>query len=75
MISFSPASKKFDYLLSFKKGARWVSVRSVKKNGNFSGTRSLTVKSLFGKKALVSGRYRVKLSADANAKTLSFKLT
>jgi Zn-dependent metalloprotease len=75
VISFSPASKKFDYLLSFKKGARWVSVRSVKKNGNFSGTRSLTVKSLFGKKALVSGLYRVKLSADANAKTRSFKLT
>jgi hypothetical protein len=75
VVSFSPASRKFNYLLSFKKGVKWVTVRSVKKNGNFAGTRRMTVKSLFGKKAVKRGRYRLKLTADANSRTLSFKVT
>ena len=74
VIIFSPASKKFNYLLSFKKGSKWVTLRSIKKNGNFA-TRRMTVKSLFGKKAVKSGRYRLKLTADANSKTLKFRVT
>jgi hypothetical protein len=42
---FSPASKRFDYLLSLKKGAKWVAVRSVKKTGSFKGSCTMTVKS------------------------------
>ncbi len=73
-VTFSPASKRFDYLLSYKKGAKWVTVRNVKKSGNFAGRRSMTVKALFGTKAIKSGRYRVKLTADANSKTSSFRV-
>ncbi len=75
VVKFSPASRKFNYLLSVKKGAKWVTVRNVKKSGNFAGRRSMTVKALFGTKAIKSGRYRVKLTADANSKTSSFKVT
>lgn len=74
VIKFSPQSKKFNYLLSFKKGRKWLTVRSVRSSGRFA-SRSMTVKSLFGKKAIKSGRYRLKLTADANSKTLSFKVT
>jgi bacillolysin len=75
VVKFSPASRKFNYLLSFKKGAKWLTVRSVKKNGNFAGTRRMTVKSLFRKKTVKSGRYRLKLTADANSKALKFRVT
>jgi hypothetical protein len=75
LVAFSPASRRFDYLLSFKKGAKWVTVRSVKKSGNFSALRRMTVKSLFGKKAAKAGRYRLKLTADANSRALTFRVT
>ncbi|MGA9762462.1 MAG: Calx-beta domain-containing protein [Gaiellaceae bacterium] len=74
-VTFAPASGMFNYLLSIKKGTKWVTVRSVKKRGNFAGKKSLTVKSLFGKKAIKHGRYRVKLIAAANSKTPVFKVT
>lgn len=72
-VKFSPASAKFNYVLSFKKGSKWLKVRAVKKTGNFS-KRTMTVKSLFGGKAVKLGRYRVKLTADANSKTRTFKV-
>ena len=71
---FSPASKRFDYLLSLKKGAKWVTVRSVNKTGSFKGSHTMTVKKLFGSKAVKIGQYRVKVSADANSVTRSFKV-
>jgi hypothetical protein len=71
---FSPASSRFGYLLSLKKGAKWVKVRSVKKTGSFNGSYSMTVKQLFGSKAVKIGQYRVKVSADANSVTRSFKV-
>ena len=75
VIAFSPASKKFNYLLSFKRGVRWVTVKSVKKNGNFAGTRRIAVKSLFGTRPIKSGRYRLTLTADANSQTRRFNVT
>jgi len=72
-VKFSPASAKFDYALTIKKGGKWLKVKSVKKIGNFS-KRTLTVKSLFGGKAVKLGRYKLKLSADANSQTLTFKV-
>lgn len=75
LVAFSPASRRFDYLLSFKKGTKWVTVRNVKKSGNFSALRRMTVKSLFGKKAAKAGRYRLKLTADANSRALTFRVT
>jgi hypothetical protein len=69
---FSPASKRCGYLLSLKKGSKWVKVRSVSKTGRFKGTKTMTVKALFGSKAIKLGQYRVKISADANSLTRKF---
>jgi len=71
---FSPASKRFDYLLSLKKGAKWVTLRSVNKTGSFKGSCTMTVKKLFGSKPVKVGQYRVKVSADVNSVTRSFKV-
>lgn len=72
---FSPASKHFGYLLSLKKGTKWVKVRSVSKTGSFKGSYKMTVKALFGSKSIKVGQYRVKLSADANSLSRKFKMT
>jgi hypothetical protein len=68
----SPASKRFGYLLSLKKGAKWVKVRSVNKTGSFKGSYTMTVKTVFGSTAVKVGQYRVKISADANSLTRKF---
>jgi hypothetical protein len=70
--AFSPASARFGYLLSLKKGANWVTVRSINKTGSFKGSYTMTVKQLFGSNALKIGQYRVKVSADANSVTRGF---
>ena len=36
---FSKPSKSFGYLLTFKKGAKWLTVKSVKKKGSFKGSK------------------------------------
>jgi len=71
---FSATSKRFSYLLSFKKGAKWQKVKSVKKKGSFKGSKSMTVKKVFAGKPVKVGKYRLKLSADGGSKTLSFKV-
>ncbi len=71
---FSATSKSFGYLLSFKKGSKWQTVKSVKKAGSFKGSYSMTVKKLFAGKAIKAGSHRLKLSADGGSKTLSFKV-
>jgi hypothetical protein len=70
---FSPKSKVFKYVLSLKKGKKWAVVKSAKKIGSFK-TYTLTVKKLFAGKAIKSGSYKLKLSADTNSKTLSFRV-
>jgi hypothetical protein len=71
---FSPASSRFGYLLSLKKGAKWVKVQSVNKKGSFKGSYKMTVKKLFGSKSVQVGQYRVKVSADANSVRRSFRV-
>jgi len=71
---FSPASTRWGYVLSLKKGAKWMTLRSVNKTGNFKGSHTMTVKKLFGSKAVKIGQYRVKVSADANSVTRNFKV-
>jgi len=71
---FSPKSKLFAYLLSIKKGSKWVVVKSARKTGSFVKS-TLTVKQLFAGKPLKRGIYRLKLSADKNSKTLGFRVT
>ena len=72
---FSPKSMSFAYVLTVKKGAKWLRVRSVKKTGTFAGSHTMTVRQLFKGKAIKVGRYRLKLSADTNRKLLAFRVT
>jgi hypothetical protein len=71
---FSPASKRVIFLLSMKKSAKWVKVRSVTKKGTFK-TYTTTVKKIFGSKAVKAGQYRIKISADANSLTRKLTVT
>ncbi len=71
---FSPQSKRFGYVLSIKRGARWLAVRSVTSTGCFQGSRKMTIKQLFARKLIKIGRYRLKLSADTNQKVLTFEV-
>ena len=71
---FSARSKSFSYKLSFKKGSKWRTVKSVKKKGTFKGSHTMTVKKVFAGKPVKLGRYRLKLSADGGSKRLSFKV-
>jgi len=71
---FSTPSKSFNYLLTIKKGKIWLTVKSVKKKGNFRGSKSITVKKIFAGKPVKIGSYRLKLSADGGRKQLSFKV-
>ncbi len=71
---FSKPSKSFKYRLTIKKGKIWPTVKSVKKKGNFKGSKKTTVKKLFAKKPVKVGSYRLKLSADSGSKQLSFKV-
>jgi hypothetical protein len=70
---FSPKSKLFAYVLSLKKGAKWAAVNNVRKTGSFTKL-TWTVKQLFAGKSVTRGTYRLKLSADKNSKTLSFRV-
>ena len=70
--SFSSTSRHFSYLLTRKAGSKWKSVKQVKKTGSFSGKHTMTVKKVFGGKAIKVGKYRLRLSADSGGKTLSF---
>jgi len=72
--SFSSPSKTFGYVLSLKKGAKWLIVRRVEKAGTSEGSHSMTVKHIFGAKPIKAGRYRLKLSADANHILFAFKV-
>jgi len=71
---FSPKSKLFKWVLSRKKGTKWVLVKSVRKTGSFK-TYAITIKKLFAGKPVKRGTYRLKLSADKNSKTLGFRVT
>jgi hypothetical protein len=61
-------------VLYHKKGKKWQKVRSVKRRGSFVGKRRMTVKALFGQKAIQSGRYRVRLYADRNSRLVAFRV-
>jgi len=73
--SLYPKSKLFAYVLSYRSGSTWTIVRTVRKSGSFAGRYAITVRKLFGSKPIGSGSYRLKLSADKNSKTLSFRVT
>jgi hypothetical protein len=71
---FAPRSTSFAYLLSVKKGLKWVKVRSTRRTGSFRGSHTMTVKRLFGSKPVKRGSYRLKLSANMNSKLLGFRV-
>lgn len=72
---FSSPSASFMYRLERKSGSTWQLVRNVKRDGDFRGSHSLTVKQLFGSATVGIGRYRVALSTNANQSLLGFKAT
>jgi len=72
--SFAPASKRFSYLLFRRAGSKWLKLRSVARSGHFSGSRTTTLKSVFGSKPIAAGGYRLELSADANRVRLAFRV-
>ncbi len=73
-VRFSPPSERFNYLLQVKKGKKWAKVKALNKRGSFSA-RTMTVRSIFAGKSVRAGAYRLKLSADANSRTVSFRVT
>lgn len=71
---FKPKNEIFSYVLSLKNGKKSQLLRSVTMKGS-RAKFTATVKKLFASKPVKPGSYRLKLSADRNSKTLSFKLT
>jgi len=72
--SFNPRSKLLDFALSIKRRARWSAVSSGRKTGLFA-SYTLTAKQLFGRRPVRRGSYRLRLSAEANSRTLGFRVT
>jgi hypothetical protein len=71
---FSPKTTHFTYVLTVKKGKKWVVVKTVVKASSLSKFTT-TVKKLFAGKPINSGAYRLKLTSDSNSKVVSFRVT
>ncbi len=71
---FSKTSGSYSYALTFKKGSKWQTVKSVSKKSYSKGSYTMTAKQIFGGKSVRVGSYRLKLSADGGSKLLSFKV-
>jgi subtilisin family serine protease len=69
---FSSAGTDFGYRLERRNGAGWKTVRSVKQQGDFRGAHALTIKQLFGRKAIASGKYRLLLRSGASRARVAF---
>ena len=77
--AFSKPSKSFAYQLNFKRGSKWQVVRRAKtvkktKRLYFTGVRTASLKSLFGRKAIVLGSYRLNISSAYSTRHLNFKV-
>lgn len=71
---FRRPSKHFSLLLERRQGTKWLSLRSVKLAGRFTGTHKSTVKEVFGNTAIRAGSYRLRLSSDSNSVSLGFSI-
>jgi hypothetical protein len=77
--AFSKPSKSFAYRLLFKQGSKWQTVKSAKTTKKvrrlyFIGQRTATLKSLFGKKPIKLGSYRLEISSAYSTRQLNFKI-
>jgi len=68
---FAPKSRHFAYVLTVKKGNKWVVVKSVSMIDSFKRYSS-TVKHVFAGTRVTKGKYRLKLRSDSNSLNLSF---
>ena len=68
---FAPKTRHFIYVLTVKKGNKWVVVKSVSRTGSFKRYSS-TVEQVFAGKRVTKGKYRLKLRSDSNSLNLSF---
>lgn len=73
--NYSTPTKRFFYLLTFKKGARWQTVKTISKRGDFRGSNAVTVSKLFAGKPLNVGNYRLTISCTYASKLVSFRIT
>ena len=71
---FSKPSKRFGYLLTFRSGAGWQTVKRVSRQGSFKGVHTVAVTKLFAGKPVKVGGYRLKLSAQGGSTLLAFKV-
>lgn len=70
---YASAGTRIGYLLSLKKGAAWMTVRSVSDMGGMQGvSNTRIIRQLFGSTPVKIGQYRLKLSSDESSLTLSF---
>ncbi len=71
---FKKKSGSFAYKLTFKKGKKWQTIKSVKKKSYRKGAYRMSVKKVFAGKAVKLGSYRLKISANGGSKLLKFKV-
>ncbi|MGD0274208.1 MAG: hypothetical protein ABSB96_10830 [Gaiellaceae bacterium] len=77
--AFSKPSKSFSYQLSVKNGSGWQKLSSYKKIQKkkglyFRGVRQAALKSLFGKKPLALGNYRLTYACAYSNRALNFSI-
>ena len=77
--AFSKPSKSFAYRLALKQGSKLQAVSSGKKTNKvrkrfFIGQRTATLKSLFGKKPIKLGSYRLRISSAYSTRQLNFQI-
>ncbi len=71
-VHFPGKSSGFSYRISRRSGSHWLLLRSVSRSGSFSGTRSMSMLKLYGRKPIAIGRYRVDLSAGGKSAGVEF---
>lgn len=69
---FSPMSRSFSYRLSQKTKAGWAKLKSRGMTGRYTGKRRMSMRTIFAGERIEPGRYRLRLGAEANARTLAF---
>jgi alpha-tubulin suppressor-like RCC1 family protein len=74
LCTFSKPVRSFSYKLVLKGRSTKKTVRRVTKTGRFGGTETIGMKTIFGKKRVGVGSYRLKLSAGRARKLLGFSV-
>ncbi len=71
---FSRPSSAFSYVLDFRSGAKWKTIKNVSKKGIFMGSKTMTMKTLFAGRKMKTGSYRLRLSSSDGSRVLNFRV-